>query len=171
MYRPDHYLWKEETTLSFFKEDSRHLEDILAIFREEVERREGNGGGLVVPKVRIDGRSFRKEFTDVEVDPHNMRSDVFQENVTTAIDVILSLTDQGRITSELKWYESIGRARVVKSYWVEAIDKDEAQGRCGFVYEAGSPRYRFFQGNHIHLPADVRILNSPEYVEFFWLCL
>ncbi|NIN53450.1 MAG: hypothetical protein GTO23_09895, partial [Nitrososphaeria archaeon] len=50
---------------------------------------------MIIPKVVIRGHSFRKEFENVEVTPHNMRSDVFKENVTTAIDVIMSLGDQG----------------------------------------------------------------------------
>ena len=41
----------------------------------------------------------------------------------------------------------------------------------GFVYEAGSLYYVGFRGNHIHLPSDFRILNSPYYVEFFWICI
>ena len=68
-------------------------------------------------------------------------------------------------------YDTIGIASIVRSYWVEAIDNDKAYDRCGFVYEAGADRYRGFIGNHIHLPSDTRILNSPEYVEFFWICI
>jgi hypothetical protein len=96
---------------------------------------------------------------------------MFTEDTITAIDVILSLEDQGKISSELKYYESIGTAGIVKSYWVEAINQDVASGRCGFVYEAGSTQFRFFLGNHIHLPSDTRVLNSPEYVEYFWICI
>jgi hypothetical protein len=54
---------------------------------------------------------------------------------------------------------------------VDAIDEDVSIGTCGFVYEAGSKNYRLGAGNHIHLPSDTRVLNSPEYVEFFWICL
>lgn len=61
-------------------------------------------------------------FEDVDVTAHNLRSDVLGEGVITAMDVILSLGDQDEITYELKWYESIGTARLVKNYWVEAID-------------------------------------------------
>ncbi|MCW4021599.1 MAG: hypothetical protein ACOWW1_01685 [archaeon] len=37
--------------------------------------------------------------------------------------------------------------------------------------KAGSTNYRGVDGNHIHLPSDPRILNSPEYVLFFWIYL
>lgn len=171
VFRPDHYPWKDGTTLTFFKTAPSTLEDIHSVWKEEVTRRKNNGGKLIVPKVIIRGSTFSKEFENVEVTPHNVRNDVFRENVTTALDVIMSLGDQGKITYELEWYESIGTANIVKNYWVEAINGDSRIGRCGFVYEAGSFKYTFFRGNHIHLPTDSRILNSPEYVEFFWICV
>ncbi|UCH02073.1 MAG: hypothetical protein JSV20_09745 [Candidatus Bathyarchaeota archaeon] len=172
VFRPDHYPWKDGTTLIFYTLDSAtHLESIYSVWREEIDRRNQNNGKLIVPKVIIRGQSFTKEYENVEVIPHNLRNDVFRENVTTAIDVIMTLGDQGKITYELQWYESIGSARIVKNYWVEAIDGDQSEGRCGFVYEAGAIQYAFFRGNHIHLPSDIRILNSPYYVEYFWICV
>ena len=51
------------------------------------------------------------------------------------------------------------------------INDDKSQGRCGFVYEEGSNEFRRFDGNHIHIPSDYRILNSPEYMEWFWICI
>ncbi|MCK4953662.1 hypothetical protein KAS14_07755 [Candidatus Bathyarchaeota archaeon] len=172
VFRPDHYPWKDGTTLIFYKlRSSSDLESIYSVWREERIRRNQNNGKLIIPKVIIRGNSFTKEFENVEVTPHNLRNDVITENVTTAIDVIMTLGDHENITYDLQWYESIGTADVVKNYWVERIDEDKGVGRCGFVYEAGDFQYKFFKGNHIHLPSDVRILNSPEYVEFFWICI
>jgi hypothetical protein len=172
VFRPDHYPWKDGTTLHFFPlDDSLRLEQIYTVWREEVTRRNVTEGTLIIPRVIINGRSFSAEFTDVEVTPHNLRTDVFQENVTTVIDIILSLGDQKALTYELQWYETIGSARVVKNYWVDGINDDHTVGRCGFVYEAGAPQFSFFRGNHIHLPTDSRILNSPAYVEYFWICV
>jgi hypothetical protein len=172
VFRPDHYPWKDGTTLIFYQlESSIHLENIYAVWREEIVRRTQNNGQLILPKVMITGKSFSKVFENVEIHPHNLRNDMFRDNVTTAIDVIQSLGDQEKITFELQWYESIGTAQVVKNYWVESIDGEQSIGRCGFVYEAGAFQYTFFQGNHIHLPSDIRVLNSPEYVEFFWICI
>jgi hypothetical protein len=169
MFRMDHYPWRNGTTLEFFKEKRSRLEDIYSTFREEVTRLNGNGGKLVVPSVIIKGRTSTQEFENVEVTPHNMRSDTFQEGVITALDVILSLGDQGKIEYELQWYESVGTADIVKSYWVDAIDGDKTSGRCGFVYEAGSLDFPF--AGHIHIPPDIRVLNSPEYVKYFWICI
>jgi hypothetical protein len=147
------------------------LTSIYSVWKQEVERLENNNGTMIIPEVIIVGESFSQVFEDVVVTPHNLRDDVFQEGVITAIDVILSLGDQGEITYGLQWYDYIGSASIVRSYWVEEINADRASGTCGFVYEAGSKKFPFFSGNHIHLPSDVRIINSPEYVEYFWICL
>jgi hypothetical protein len=171
VYRMDHYFWKEGTTLKFLKINPTRLEKILDVFKEEVTRLNDNGGKIIIPRVFIRGKSFMVEFENVEITPHNLRSDIFIDSVTTALDVILSLGDKGKITYDLKMYESIGSAKIVNSFWVEEINGDRAEGLCGFVYEAGSYTFYGFTGNHIHLPTDVRILNSPEYVEFYWICI
>jgi hypothetical protein len=172
VFRPDHYPWKDGTTLIFYPlDDNLHLEQIYAVWMEEETRRKSTAGRLVIPRVVINGRSFSAEFADVEVTPHNLRTDLLQEDLITAIDVILSLGDQGALTYQLQWYETIGSASIVKNYWVDGINSDHTVGRCGFVYEAGDSQFSFFRGNHIHLPADSRILNAPEYVEFFWICV
>ena len=171
VFRPDHYPWKEGTTLSFYKTSASAINTIYDVWRAEVLRINNKGGKVVIPFVTIRGTSFTKEFENVEVTPHNLRTDVFQENIIRAIDVILSLSDQGKISYQLRWYDNIGTASIVRSYWVEGIDAEVASGRSGWVHEAGSKGYHGFQGNHIHLPSDTRILNSPEYVEFFWINL
>lgn len=171
VFRPDHYPWKPETTLRFFRVSDKRLEGIYTVWKQEIQRLKNNENTIIIPEVIIKGNSFTKEFSNVTITPHNLRNDTFQENVITAIDVILSLGEQGKIEYELQWYDSIGTANFVRSYWVEAIDNDKAMGTCGFVYEAGSLEYQGFSGNHIHLPTDYRILNSPYYVKFFWICI
>ena len=128
-------------------------------------------GSIIIPEVHLSGTNFAEVYYNISVTPHNLRNDVFQDNVTTAIDVILSMGDQGIITYGLQWYDSIGTAEIVRSYWVNSINGNQAYGTCGFVYEAGSHEYTFFSGNHIHLPSDTRAINNPEYVEYFWICL
>ena len=171
VYRMDHYHWKPGTLLTFFQVSERHLNRIYDTFAEEVERIEANDGAVIIPEVTIHGNSFSVSFEDVTVTAHNLRDDVLQDGVITAIDVIMSLGDQGLITYELGWFDSIGTAEVVRSYWVQMINGDYAVGTCGFVYEEGDLDFRGFSGNHIHLPSDVRIINSPEYELWFWICL
>lgn len=170
VFRPDHYPWKDQTTLTFYQESREKITRIYTIWEQEVDRKTANQA-VIIPEVQIISRSFQKTFDTVVVTPHNLRNDIFQEGTITALDVILSLADQGRITYQLEYYETIGSAEIVKNYWVESIDQDIASGRCGYVYEAGSRQYQGFIGNHIHLPSDIRVLNSPEYVEYFWICI
>lgn len=171
VFRPDHYPWKDGAKLRFYREDQRRIDNIRQEWAEEVDRFRENNGKIIVPEVIIRGRTTRKNIKNVEVTAHDMRYDVFKDGVITALDVVMSLGDAGLIDYELKWYERIGSARTVKDYWVESINRDVAHGRCGFVYEAGSKCFDGFRGNHIHLPTDQRVINSPEYVEFFWICL
>jgi len=108
------------------------------------------------------------EFTPRDV--RTPRPDLFQEDVVTAMDVIMTLGDQGKLVYTLQWYESIGSAGIVKNYFVDRINNDVTEYRCGFVYEAASRRLEG-RGNHIHLPADSRVIFAPEYVEFFYICI
>jgi hypothetical protein len=170
-FRPDHYPWKDGSVLYFFNVQSSRLELTYSIFREEIARMNSNDGKIVIPRVVINGPTVNEEFDDVVVTPHNLRNDTFQDGIVTAIDVILSLGDQGKLEYGLNWYESIGTAHIVKNYWVESIGDDIASGRCGFVYESGDLGLQGFAGNHIHIPSDSRVLNSSEYVLFFWICL
>lgn len=169
VYRMDYYPYKDKMYIRIRKVNNQKIESIYKKFREEVERK--TNGKMIIPLVIIRGVHTKLQFENVEVIAHNLRSDVFQEGVITAIDVILSLGDQGLITYDLQWYDSIGTAEIVRSYWVNRINEDESYGRCGFVYEAGSLEYQRFRGNHIHIPADTRMITFPEYVEFFWICL
>jgi hypothetical protein len=169
VYRMDHYHWKPGTTLQMYHPYSLFIGRAYKAFRLEVERRQTNNGSIVVPIVKIQGRGAYYEFTEVNVTPHNLRSDIFQNGTITAIDAIMSLGDLGLLTYQIQWYDSLGSASVVRNYWVEAINHHVASGTCGFVYESGDDDIG--PGNHIHLPSDSRVLNSPEYVEWFWICL
>ena len=169
-FRMDHFPYKEQMSIRFINEDESRIQRIYDVFREEVLRKAANGGKIIIPTVIITGTKNQLTFNDVEVTPHNLRNDTFQNGIITAIDVIMSLGDEGKITYDLQWYSEIGRAEV-KTYFVDRINDDESQGRCGFVYEEGSNEFRRFNGNHIHIPSDYRVLNSPEYMEWFWICI
>ena len=171
VFRMDHYPYKDKMTLNFTEVPEDYLDTVYTTYRNEIKRREDNDGRIIIPEVLIKGRSETYAFTDVEVVAHDLRSEMFQPGVITAIDAILSLGEAGLISYDLQWYESIGTAGVVKSYWVERINEDKSAGRCGFVYEAGDEQFRFFRGNHNHIPSDVRVINSPAYLEYFWICI
>jgi hypothetical protein len=96
---------------------------------------------------------------------------MLRNGTITAIDVIQTLGEEQLIDYELKWYEEIGTASIVKNYWAEGINGDTHSGRCGFVYKAGDSRFTWFSGNHIHIPSDIRVINSPEYIHYFGICI
>ncbi len=171
VFRMDHYPYKDKMSLKIIRVSEEYLDSVYAVYRDEVNRLDENNNRVVVPEVIIEGKNETLTFKDVEVKAHNLRDDMLQPGVVTAIDTILSLAEEGKISYDLQWYESIGTAGIVKSYWVDRINEDVSEGRCGFVYEAGDEEFFFFRGNHNHIPSDIRIINSPQYVKYFWICI
>jgi hypothetical protein len=169
--RMDEYPWKEGATLRMVRVSPDELEERYEVFRTEIMRKDENGGRIIIPRVIIEGRENIYNYGSVEVYAHNLRNDTFRDGVVTAIDAVMTLGDLGYLSYTLKWYDSIGTAEVVRSYFVESIDRDSSYNRCGFVYECGEPGYEFFKGNHIHIPSDWRVLKSPEYLKYFWICI
>ncbi len=167
VFRMDHYPVKDKMYIRIFQTSSSEIDAIFSGFRNQIARRKLSEK-LIIPEVTIRGRQETLAFKNVTVEPHNLRNDTFKTGVITAIDVILSLADQGKISYDLRWYAEIANSEV-KDYYVDRINEDEAYGRCGFVYECGEKRFGF--KNHIHLPSDIRVLNSPEYMEWFWICI
>jgi hypothetical protein len=171
-FRMDMYPYKNRSHIRLFKEREGRLEGIHRSFQDEVARLARNGGQVVIPKFDIRGPSEVHSFEDVVVTPHNVRLDLLQPGVVTAVDALLSLEEQAKLSDILlTWYEVIGRADPVDSYWVNSIGKAVASGTCGFVYETGPLSFAGFGGTHIHIPADARVTISPEYALWFWICL
>jgi len=172
VFRMDQYPYKNNMRIRLEREGENRLEAVYGSFREEVERLRANGGQVIVQDVRIRSPNGRLAFDDVVVTPHDVRTDVLQPGVVTALDALLSLAEQGELPGlKLTWYERIAGAEPVDSYWVEELNGDRAVGGCGFVYETGPRDFAGFSGTHIHIPADVRVTLSPEYALWFWICL
>jgi hypothetical protein len=172
VWRMDLYPYKDRTSIQLKQINTDQIQAIYATFAEEVRRTQSDNGKIIIPEVIISGINTTQVFENVSVSPHNLRDDYFLEGTITAIDVIQSLSDGGLITHKLNWYESIGSAGIVKDYFVDEINEDKSVGRCGFVYEVGNVVFAGFRGNHIHIPSDIRVLQTtPEYVEYFWICI
>jgi hypothetical protein len=171
VFRMDHYPYKDKMYINIHQYPEGMMEKMYEEYRKEVARKAQNNGKIIIPEVVITGTEETLRFTNVEVTAHDLRTDIFQPGTITAIDTIMTLADQNEFTYDLQWYDSISTAGIVRSYWVNRINDDETFFRCGFVYEAGPGRYNGFRGNHIHLPSDTRVLNSPDYLEYFWICI
>jgi len=168
--RMDLYPCKDKMEISIETIDKARLDQIYASFASEVARKAADGGQIVIPEVTILGNTFQHTFTDVVVRPHNLRLDTFREGVVTAMDVVLTLADEGRLTCDLRWYDSIGAARVVRSFYLKRIDADAGTERSGFQYETGADK-SFGKANRISMPSDWRVLVSPIYMQWDWVSL
>jgi len=170
-FRMDLYPHKDDMYIRIIQDDASMIEGKYRAFFEETKRKEQNGGKVIIPEVIIDGPTTNERFENSEVIAHDLRTDVFLPGTVTAMDVIMSLGDEGKLTYDLQWHDSIGSTGVVRTYFVDRINQDKSLFRCGFVYEAGSSQFRGSRGNHVHIPADTRVINSPEYEEWFWICI
>jgi hypothetical protein len=172
VWRMDMYPYKNNTTVHMRVAREDRLESIHKSFQEEVERLARNDGQVILPDLQVRSPAGDWSYDDVLVTPHDLRSDVLQPGLATALDVLISLQEQGRADNlGLTWYEQIGFADPVDSYWVSQFNSAIAHGGCGFVYETGPLAFAGFSGTHIHIPADTRVLVSPEYALWFWICL
>ncbi len=167
VHRMDYYPVKDSMRITFEQVDRPAIDRHEAIWRTEVARRAESGGRVIIPEVTIRGPSSgTRVFDDVEVTPHDLRSDMLVPGTVTAIDIIMSLGDEGLLTYGIVWYHRMGRS-VVENFAIEAIDDDVHSGSCGFVYEVGERDDR--GGSHIHVMPDMRILQSPDYALFYWI--
>jgi hypothetical protein len=172
VWRMDMYPYKNDTTVRLRVAREDRLEAIRRSFREEAERLARNGGQVIIPSLEVRSPYGDWSYENVLATPHDVRSDVLQPGLVTALDAMISLREQGYVDAlELTWYEQIGQAAPVDSYWVSRLNTAAAYGGCGFVYETGPLAFPGFSGTHIHIPADMRVLVSPEYALWFWICL
>ena len=168
-FRMDMYPWKEGTIVRYHESNPYFLVLTYQYYQTELARLQSHSGALIIPEVFVTGKTFQNTYTNITVTAHNLRPDLFQEGTITAIDLILSLGDQGHLDYELTWYDSIGDADIVGSYFVTRINDDGQAGTCGWVYETGE--YEMRQNNHIHLPSDARVIVSPEFANWLHFCV
>ena len=176
--RMDLYPIKDGTDIRIVEVSASRLELIYESFAREVSRLADNGGKVIIPSVTIEGRrgGLSLELENADVSSHAVREDLLQPGTITALDVILSLGEQGLIDRVgLTWYDRIASADPVDSYWIERIEGQgevaQAMRGCGFVYELGPRASYGFSGAHVHIPTDARVLVAPEYALWFWICL
>ncbi|MBN1151701.1 MAG: hypothetical protein JXA58_00695 [Dehalococcoidia bacterium] len=172
-YRMDMAPYRDGMVITLHTQPEEYMGRIYASFAEELLRRSINLGRVVIPEIRI-GTAVH---FNVPVSAHDLRDDVLQPGAITALDVLLSLGDQGKINRlKLTWYSDTAGLEPADSFHVEQIDDGdgiydaEASIETGrWVYETGSREFSGFKGSHIHIPADVRVIVSPEYMTWYWL--
>ena len=103
----DHYPYKERMYNRIICEDSLMLNRVYYTYKDEIKRKSENDEKIIIPSVKITGPTTELIFYDVEVKPHNLRNDTFKNDVNTAIDVILTLSDENNFFYKLQRYDSI----------------------------------------------------------------
>ena len=107
-FRMDHFPYKDKMVIVVFEDDQDNLGNIYQAFREEIERKNKNDGKIIVPEVIIRGRGNKMVFNDLEIKAYNLRNDMLKEGTITALDVILTLGEDNKLTYDLQWRDSIG---------------------------------------------------------------
>ncbi|MFC2077337.1 hypothetical protein ACFLTM_00820 [Candidatus Bipolaricaulota bacterium] len=180
--RMDHFPVKDGMSIIVYLEDPERMAAIRGHFREEVTRRDANGGAVVVPTVTLRTSTDTLILENVQVSAHDVRSDVLQLGLVTMLDVLLSLGEQGLLDElGLEWRVEEETIEIVDGYYVVSIAagefSPEMTGACVLTHQIGgatiqdhlSPHTHTM--SHIHLTADLEVLVSPESVEWLWVCL
>ncbi|MEW5804221.1 MAG: hypothetical protein AB1847_19165 [bacterium] len=177
-HRMDYCLVKDKMFIQVrqYSEEELHMRHI--IWKTEVSRRKANGGKVIIPDVVIWPKNEAPlRFRNILVTSHDLRKDVFAKGVLTAADIILSLADQEEFSCSATWYGYVGSSEV-KGYYFERFNEWEASGMCGFAYTFGE---RIFEQScwppsqcnppipSLHITADIRLIQNPEYIQFRWL--
>ncbi len=179
--RMDQFPVKDGMRIRLYLDRPERLAAIEQSFREEVRRRDGNGGLVVVPEVTIRGPRWMLVVRDLLVEPTGGRADVFQSGVVTALDVLLALGREGVVSSlTLVWHDHLDGADQFYAFMVHGLlaGEDEASPSpgCALVHQTGSAVLDGFLAphghgsSHVHLTADLEALVSPEFVRWSWLC-
>jgi hypothetical protein len=171
--RMDMTPYKEGTIIKLATHPEEYMGRIYDSFAEELLRKSINLGRVIIPEVRIG----TEVHTNVPVSAHDFRADVLRPGTVTALDVLLSLADQKKVDQlKLTWYTDTCETGATESLVVEQIDDgdgrydDEASPETGgWVYETGARAFSGFKGSHTRIPADIRVIVSPEYVTWYWL--
>jgi hypothetical protein len=193
--RWDELLWQPGSWIEI--SIGENLAELKREFKEEIERE--RQFGHLVPDVRITinpsgykgnpPESHRitvvKSFPDVLVTPHNKRqagSDSlyrtpFQPDVVTAMDLLFSLQDQGKLDLVGTAYFTHLAGKVMESYRVRALGFPQeglahASGNQGFVYTTGNGINRRLANsadNKQHVHSDIQVVHAPDFAVWRWI--
>jgi hypothetical protein len=192
--RWDELLWRPGVWIQVV--EGENLDEIKTEYLEEIERE--TVVGHVIPDVTItiapsdymgnppnSGRIMvSKNFTDVLVTPHNLRSlgspspysKPFQPGVVTSLDIPLSLMDQGELTVAMSVFYTYLAGLYIESYFVVALGFPEegiahASGRQGFVYTTENGTLEDLPNDadrRFHVTCDIAVLHAPDFSRWRW---
>lgn len=172
------------------------LPEIKQEYLEEIERERAEGNTIPLVRISVDPSDYRgnppgsgrgrvqREFRNVRVAAHDMRAagsatpyaKPFRPGVVTALDVLLSLRDQGMLDAVTSVHYSYFAQRYIDSRYVVAlgfpgIGTMHASGRQGFVYvtENGSAeRLPNNADGKLHVTSDILVIHAPDFATWRW---
>jgi len=192
--RWDELLWRPGVWLKVVQGED--VDSLKAEFLEEINREKA--GGHIVPRVQItinaspyrgnpagSGRiAVTRSFQNVVVIAHGYRSTgtstpyskPFQPGVVTAMDVLLSLQDEGQLDLVTGMFYSYFSGHYIDSYYVVAlgfpgIGISHASGRQGFTCttENGTPGRLPNQADRKqHVTSDILVIHAPDFASWQW---
>ncbi len=174
-----------------------NLDELRAEFREEIEREQQYGHRIPQVQININPGDFQgnppeshrisvtRNYRDVQVAAHNLRASggdtlyraPFRPGVVTAIDVLLSLRDQGELDVVGNAYFTHLAGKVMESFRVRSIGIPgvglaHASGRQGFVYTTGNgtpTRLANDADRKQHVHADIHVIHAPDFALWRWI--
>jgi hypothetical protein len=193
--RWDELLWQPGSWITVRMGED--LAGLKAEFTEEIARERQSGH--IVPQVNISVNpsdyqgnpaesnriTVTKNFRDVRVTPHGLREAgrdslhrmPFQPGVVTAIDLLLSLQDQGQLDMVGTAFFTHIAGKVMDSYRVRGLGFPgaglaHASGRQGFVYTTGNGTVQRLANNadgkqHVH--SDIHVIHAPDFARWRWI--
>ena len=193
--RWDELLWQPGSWIVL--RGGENVAELKTEFSEEIARERLSG--CLVPQVQIsvnptdyEGNppeshriGITRNFRDVAVTAHGLREAgrdslrrmPFQPGVVTAIDLLLSLQDQGAIDMVGTAFFTHLAGKVMDSYRVRSLGFPgaglaHASGRQGFVYTTGNGTPQRLANNadgkqHVH--ADIHVIHAPDFARWRWI--
>ncbi|QIZ76282.1 hypothetical protein [Ferrimonas lipolytica] len=148
-------LWvKDSMHLRFQPESDVMVERREQSLKAEVERFNANGGKVVLPELRVlfeGDSSYQVVAQNIEVKPYNLRPDVFQQDVITVLDVVLTAHDEYGVKFGVNFWPTIATNSDVGAYAVTSIDDNRAHGFYGWILYRGedftSKDFNFYKPN------------------------
>ncbi|MGS0681960.1 hypothetical protein ACVBIL_12430 [Shewanella sp. 125m-7] len=111
-------------------------------WKTEMERLDANNGKYVIPELRIQKEGAPTPYTyvrDLEVFAHDLRPDVFQPGVITAVDIFMSAIDAG-YDYKMSYWPVLDTGSKVYSYSINRAD--------GLTSTAGKGWLSYFGEDH-----------------------
>ncbi len=163
-FRMDHHPLKNEMSIVLVPAQPGEMEIRKRKYRREMQRLADNGGKVIVPEIVIDFKpakysatgeilvpNQRAVFKNIEVKPHNLRTDLYQPGVITELDAWLSLVEQRPdLKIDYSYWPKLSTNSNVQGYVATAISfngRDDLgnivnetytnNGSCGFVHTTG----------------------------------